>query len=130
MIRTENGEREQKTVFLICPVRGVTEEENALIEEYVVGLESDGVVVYWPKRDTDQEDSIGLRICEDNRAAIESADEVHIWFNPRSTGSIFDLGMTFALRKKIVLVNPEMVEPTEGKSFNNVLLALSSLTEE
>ena len=125
MVDKEVSELERKTVFLICPVRGVTDEENELIKDYVDGLEGDGVNVYWPKRDTDQGDSTGLRICEDNRVAIEAADEVHVWFNPVSTGSIFDLGMTFALGKKVVLANPEMVEATEGKSFNNVVLELA-----
>jgi nucleoside 2-deoxyribosyltransferase len=64
---------------------------------------------------------IGLRICQDNRAAIEAADEIHIYWNPDSKGSLFDLGIAFALRKQIVLINT--VKPTATKSFENVLLA-------
>lgn len=113
-------------IFLICPVRNITEEEKKAIGSYVETLEAAGHKVHWPPRDTQQNDPVGLRICTDNRQAIENANEVHVWYNSESQGTIFDLGMTFALRKKVVLANPDMVRPTDGKkSFNNVLLALS-----
>ncbi len=122
----ENGEKENRTVFLISPVRGIEENEVRGIDIYVKRLEAEGWQVYVPLRHTDQDDPIGLRICEDNLAAIRKATEVHIWFNPTSQGSVFDLGMAFALGKKVVLANPEMVQPTEGKSFSNVLLAYTA----
>ena len=119
-------------IFLICPVREVTEEENNAIRNYISQLEKNGHSVYWPFRDTNQEDPIGLRICRDNRGAIEEADEVHVWWNGKSTGSLFDLGEAFALRKKIVLANPETVQKIiedenkwgVGKSFNKFLMKL------
>ncbi len=110
-------------IFLICPVRNVTSEETEAINRYVTGLEERcRHRVYWPARDTDQSDPIGLQICKVNRNAIIAADEVHVWWNPASTGSLFDLGIAFALGKDIVLANE--VTPTEGKSFNNFLLAV------
>lgn len=114
-------------IFLICPVRGITEEEKVVIEKYVLDLEKTGHTVHWPPRDTNQNDSIGLRICQDNRQAIEESDEIHIWWNEKSQGSLFDFGMAFALGKKIVLINPESVQKTPAKSFNNVLLELNSM---
>ena len=114
-------------VFLICPVRNVEEEENKTIESYVLELESKGVSVYWPKRDTDQNDPIGYQICEANFEAIRSSDEVHIWWNPTSQGTLFDLGMAFALNKKIHIVNSDSVSPTESKSFTNLLLFLDEI---
>jgi len=60
-------------IFLICPVRGITEEEKNVIEQYVLNLEEAGHTVHWPPRDTDQNDSVGLRICQDNRKALEEA---------------------------------------------------------
>ncbi len=111
-------------IFLICPVRNATPEETEAISRYVIDKEKRcGHQVYWPARDTDQFDPIGLQICKSNRNAIIAADEVHVWWNPASTGSLFDLGIAFALGKDIVLVNE--VPPTEGKSFNNFLLAIS-----
>lgn len=110
-------------IFLICPVRNVTLKETEAILRYVSNLSRAGHSVYWPTRDTDQTDPTGLQICRQNRNAIMAADEVHVWWNPSSTGSLFDLGIAFALGKLIVLANE--VAPTEGKSFNNFLLAVS-----
>lgn len=111
-------------IFLICPVRDVPAEVNVAIEKYVDALKAVGNSVHWPYKNTAQDDPVGLRICQDNRRAIEDADEVHVWWNGKSEGSFFDFGMAFALRKKIVLANHAMVQPTPGKSFANVLLAL------
>ncbi|MBZ5660043.1 MAG: hypothetical protein LAO08_06510 [Acidobacteriia bacterium] len=111
-------------IFLICPVRNATPEETTAIQQYVADMEIRGHRVYWPARDTDQVDPVGLRICGDNRAAIQDAEAIHIWWNTGSTGSLFDLGMAFMAKKPIVLVNG--VEPTVGKSFNNFLLAVQS----
>ena len=130
MARVESGEVDIKTVFLICPVRDIPPEEEALIGEYVEGLRAMGVNVYWPLTDTAQEgDPVGLRILGDNLAAMTKSDEVYVWFSPTSKGSLFDLGMAFALGKRVRLAKPEMVEPTEGKSFNNVLLALDKMDD-
>ncbi len=133
-------------IFLICPVRkgkkrwfrrflefvGVFTDkeiqEQKAIAKYVADLEKAGHKVHWPLRDTNQNDPIGLRICSDNREAILESGEIHIWWNKKSQGSLFDFGMAFAFlaifRKKIVLANPESVERTPTKSFNNVLLEL------
>lgn len=113
-------------IFVICPVRNVTEEETKLIDSYVAKLEEDGHDVHWPPRDTNQVDSIGLRICQDNRYSIAEADEIHIYWNKNSSGSLFDVGMAFALQKTIKLFNRDGVEETPHKSFNNVLLALDA----
>lgn len=112
-------------IFLICPVRNVSAEEIVAIKKYVFDLEQAGHIVHWPFRDTDQNDPIGLRICQDNRQAIVDADEIDVWWNDTSKGSYFDLGIAFALGKKIVLANPDGIQPTEGKSFGNMLIAIS-----
>lgn len=39
-----------------------------------------------------------------NRDEIEWADEVHVLWDARSSGTIFDLGMCFALRKSIKII--------------------------
>ncbi len=123
-------------IFLICPVRGISEKEEEAIGRYVANLKGEGHKVHWPLYDTNQIDPIGLRICGDNRFAIYEADEVHIYWTRKSKGSLFDFGMAFAFMfltaKKIILVNPEMVEKMieeenkKGvkKSFNKVLMAL------
>ncbi len=45
-----------------------------------------------------------VAICSRNVDAIRAADEVHIIWDGRSTGFLFDLGAAFALKKKLVLV--------------------------
>jgi len=110
-------------IFLISPVRNVKPEVSEAIRTWVAAMEAMDHKVHWPERDTDQKDQIGLRICSDNRTAIESADLIYVWFDPLSQGTIFDLGMAFALRKPVRLVNS--IESTIGKSFQNMLLALS-----
>ena len=116
-------------IFLICPVRGLTEEKKEQIGKLVSDLEAKGKTVYWPPRDTDQNDPVGLRICGDNRRAIKRSKEVLVWYDENSTGSKFDLGITFGSYKKVSLANPGDVIPTDGKKgFNNVLLALHRKT--
>ena len=118
-----------KNVFIICPVRNVSEQTKKAIHEYVLELEQGGAKVHWPSRDTNQDDPVGMHICQQNREAIYVADEIHIWFDANSQGSLFDIGMTFAfLRssdKKIVLINQDEIPPTPYKSFQNVLLKLA-----
>jgi len=132
-----------KKIFLISPVRNANKEISEQVKKYVKKLEDQGHKVHWPLRDTDQNDPIGLRICTDNAKAIIKSDEIHIWWNPESRGSIFDFGMAFMFNvlsensgifraKKIILANPQKVNPSNQKSFNNVLLALhqKSLNKE
>lgn len=120
-----------KSIFLICPVRNASEEVTRKTSAYLRQLEEAGHRVHWPPRDTDQDDPVGMRICGDNGRAILAADEVHVWYDKSSQGTTFDLGMTFILvevlgwAKKVVIANPEDVGPTDGKSFQNVLLALA-----
>ncbi len=118
-------------IFLICPVRNITQEVEAKIRTYVTHCEVAGHAVHWPMRDTDQNDPVGMRICRDNGHAILRADEIHVWYHPASIGSVFDLGMTFMLleviklHKRVVIANPEDVDATDAKSFPNVLTALA-----
>ena len=101
--------------FLICPVRGVPKEATAQI---AADIESRGWTLHWPPRDTNQEDSTGLRICTDNMLAIAQADVVFFAWDGKSTGSLFDLGIAFALNKPIIPVREMMPKVVPGqKSF-------------
>lgn len=107
--------------FLICPVRGKEKEDT---QDIVKNLEAEGYSVHWPHRDTDQEDDTGLRICSDNKRAIAEADVIHFVWDGQSQGSLFDLGMAFAMNKKVIpLVLPEL---TPHKSFQNMVTAWGS----
>lgn len=111
--------------FLICPVRG---HDPMLFSIIVKKLEADGYSVHWPPRDTDQSDATGLRICKQNASAIADADTVHIIWDGTSQGCLFDLGVAFALGKKIIPVS--LPEPTDQKSFQNMIRAWASCVSE
>jgi hypothetical protein len=66
-------------------------------------LEKVGHEVKMPAFD-DLKDASEMEICDYNRAAIEWANEVHIIWDARSIGTIFDLGMCFAMRKHIKII--------------------------
>ncbi|HII15188.1 MAG TPA: hypothetical protein HA362_02650 [Nanoarchaeota archaeon] len=117
----------EKRVFLICPVRNITGDEQKFLHGYIADLESRGYKVHYPPRDTNQNDSVGMNICAENRDAIRNADEVHVYWNAGSSGSGFDLGMAFMLGKPIKLINKDKISATPHKSFENVLLALDAL---
>ena len=116
-----------KRIFVICPVRVATEEENRFLDDYVVAMERQGNEVHLPKRDTNQADPHGYSICAENCDAIRWAQEVHVYYRRESEGSKFDLGMAFMAGKPIKLLNPDDVEPTPHKSLENVLLRLHDL---
>ena len=105
-----------KTTFLICPVRGVDPKET---ENIVKDLEDKGTKVHWPPRDTNQDDPIGFDICTQNKQAIKDADEVHVVWDEKSQGCLFDLGMAFSMDKKINIV--DIPEETSQKSFQNMI---------
>ncbi|MBT3691294.1 hypothetical protein HOG16_03575 [Candidatus Woesearchaeota archaeon] len=121
------AENLEKKIFLICPVRNITDEENQFLQNYISELESGNNKVHYPPRDTDQEDPIGYDICSENREAISAADEVHIYWNPGSSGSGFDLGMAFMEHKPIKLINKDKIPKTSHKSFENVLHKLDEI---
>lgn len=116
-----------KKVFLICPVRDANPIQKEKMESYISDLENNNVSVHYPARDTNQNDSVGFRICTDNKNAIINADEVHIFWDKTSQGSLFDLGIAFALNKKLKIVNIEELEVTKTKSFSNMIKAWSEM---
>ena len=110
-------------IFIICTIRSATQEYINKLESYVSELEDKGYKVYAPHRDTDQL-ALGYDICKQNMQGIIDADEVHIFYNSQSQGTHFDMGMAFALNKKIVIVENE--ELTDGKSFQRMLVEWES----
>ena len=84
-----------KKIYIICPVTIANDEDRSELAAYVAYLEDSGFDVYYPARDTDQSLS-GFDICLENGAAIQEADEVHVFYRSESKGSHFDLGIAFA----------------------------------
>lgn len=83
------------------------------MEEYAKKLRERGFEVRLPFFDF--HNLTEFEICEKNRENIEWADEVHIFWDRRSLGTIFDFGMAFALRKPIKIVY------LEEKTFENLM---------
>ncbi len=92
--------------FLIRPVSGVTQEVDKRIGSFVSSIEKRQRHIYDPKRDTDQtDDGVGLNIFLQNKKGIVSSREVRIFYDPKSDGSVFDLGMTFMSGKDLFVYN-------------------------
>ena len=105
-----------KKIYIVCPVRNADPEVTARITRDVEELESLGHRVHYPPRDVNQADPTGYEICTAHLAAMKSADEVHVFWHPKSTGSHFDIGMAWALGVRICLVE-ELEASPPGKSY-------------
>ena len=117
-------------IFLICPVR--TPDDKDFADWIVDRMERQEHTVHYPPRDVDQtDDGVGLEICRAHREAMLKADEVWVIWNPKSTGSHFDLGSAFMLQafKNIPVRIVRVFDKTPHKSYGNVLLALDELAE-
>jgi len=109
-------------IFLICPVRLAEDWQISRMMEYISTLEKLGHQVHYPARDTKQEDETGgWNICTDNKNAIVASDEVHIFWDDKSSGSLFDLGCAFTAGKRLVVANPESLNLSNTKSFHNFI---------
>lgn len=116
---------EYKKIYIICPVRNVTEEQQKEIDTYVEKLESFGNEVHNPKYAVDQSDKTGWGICQAHFNFMKNADEIHVFWDISSYGSHFDLGMAFALRKPVTVVKLYK-EDLDNKSYVKVMKLMSS----
>lgn len=111
----------EKKIFMICPVRILDSGLDVYLKSYKKGLEAMGCKVHYPPDDTNQEDPIGLNICNENKNAIINADEVRIYYDPGSKGSTFDLGMTFMIEKPLYIINADEMLDDLGDDFSKFL---------
>lgn len=107
-------------IYIICPVRNAPEDVIREIRAYADMQRALGREVHFPPDDVEQSDPTGLEICKQHRSAMLAADEVHVYWDVGSKGSHFDLGMAFALRKKIVPVAC-LCPDSPGKSYWKVI---------
>lgn len=124
-----------KGAYVISPVRHLTVEQQEFLHDWMLILlqseTADIDRVYLPFEHTYQGAELGGVIqCFENRAAIEEADIVYIFWTGDSEGGIFDLGMAFALRKPLVVIKYDVqgnkVEhkyEVGEKSFENLMWA-------
>lgn len=105
-------------IYIVCSVRDANKHHKNYLELYANLLESDGHKVHLPHRDTNQE-ATGYNICCQNYKAIKEADEIAVFYDETSQGSHFDLGIAFALNKKIRVFTNKTFD--EHKSFPRML---------
>lgn len=72
--------------------------------EYAEKLEEEGHITFVPARDTEQYNTTRHGIISNNLKGIEWADEIHMFWDLSSLGSIFDLGSAYALGKPVKIV--------------------------
>jgi len=105
----------KKDIYLIHPLRNITDFQKAFLDGYVSGVESEGRKVHYPIRDVDQNDPTGLRILSEHRHVIEQEiSEARIYFDKTSTGSMFDLGMIFMADVPLKVINQNDMNGTEN----------------
>ena len=116
-------------VYIVCPVRQSRQEEREIMDAYAKALERRDIEVHYPPRDVNQNGDI-TRICREHRSFMIDCDEVHVFWNVTSGGSHFDLGMAYALNKKIVLIKSFLDYVINGKSFQKVIEKLQEENED
>ena len=92
---------------------GSTQYQARMLKHKVL-MEAEGHKVQVPAFDSHPGlDELG--VCEHNLKLIRWADEIHLIWDQRSMGTVFDFGMLFALRK------PFRVIYMEEKTFRGVM---------
>ncbi|MBE6138912.1 MAG: hypothetical protein E7174_00180 [Firmicutes bacterium] len=97
-------------IFLICPVRNATGNQKKWIENFVKEKNTEGFIIHAPHLHTIQSDLFGgYAICRQNANAVATSEEIDIYYDQSSTGSVFDLGVAYALNKPLLLLNKEEI---------------------
>ncbi|MBR9700480.1 hypothetical protein GOV11_01290 [Candidatus Woesearchaeota archaeon] len=104
---------EDLTFFLICSVREADKALKKYLDDYVDRAQIFGNKVHYPARHTNQDDPIGYNICSQNLNAILRSSEIHQHYAPISTGSKFDVGMSFVNCKRLYVINRDDVRGRE-----------------
>lgn len=110
----------EKLVYLLSPVRNVTEEQAAIIAEHAKSLNEQGVRLFNPVKDAPQQDATGYNIvmAELNflHEAAKNGGRVDVLWNAGgipSEGSRVDVGMALSLGLPLNLVYVfDMDKPT------------------
>ncbi len=112
----------QNKIFLICPVRNANNEQRKWIEDYVANRLDAGYIIHAPHLHTRQTDLFGgYAICKQNAEAVASSSEVVIYYDQSSTGSVFDLGVSYALNKPLVLLNKNEIVFDDNDFIDNII---------
>lgn len=109
-------------IFLICPVRNATEEQKKWIENFVIEKYNDGYTIHAPHLHTVQSDLFGgYAICKQNANAVATSEEIDIYYDQSSTGSVFDLGVAYALNKPLEILNKDEITFDENDFIDSIV---------
>lgn len=112
-------------IYIICAVRNASQDRVREIRDYAERQRTLGHSVHFPPDDAPQDDPTGVAICSAHLEAMRRADEVHVFWDVKSSGSHFDLGMAYALGVRLV---PVACEHPDGpdKSYWKVINACAA----
>ncbi|HPE14639.1 MAG TPA: hypothetical protein PLT65_02235 [Bacilli bacterium] len=118
----------KNSIFMICPVRNASQEVVDSLRRIKENLKNRGYHVHYPGDDTNKLDSVGYNICLANANAIGESNVVGIYYDPESTGTLFDLGVAYFLSKQIptreyIVFNKDDIIIDKNK-FNDRLISL------
>ena len=100
----------ENKIFLICPVRNATAKQRKWIEDFAKEKQNAGYIIHAPHLHTNQNDLFGgYAICKQNAEAMASSQEIDIYYDQTSIGSVFDLGVAYALHKPLKILNEEEI---------------------
>ena len=109
-------------IFLICPVRNASANQKNWIVNYVYSKTREGYKIHAPHLNTRQVDMFkGYAICRQNAEAVAKSSEVAIYYDKSSTGSVFDLGVSYVLGKGITLLNADEILLNENDFADNLI---------
>ncbi len=112
----------ENKIFLICPVRNATDEQKKWIEDFVNDKYTEGYIVHAPHLHTVQTDLFdGYAICKQNAEAAASSQEVDIYYDQSSDGSVFDLGVAYALHKPLRLLNIDKIKFNDADLIDSIV---------
>lgn len=112
----------ENKIFLICPVRNATLEQREWIENFVNEKYNEGYIIHAPHLHTRQTDLFGgYAICVQNAEAVATSQEIDIYYDQSSTGSVFDLGVAYALHKPLKLLNKNEIAFNEDDSIDIIV---------
>ena len=63
----------------------------------------------------------GYAICKQNAEAVASSQEIDIYYDQSSKGSVFDLGVAYALHKPLVLLNEEEIQFDDRDFIDSII---------
>lgn len=114
------------TIYIISPIKTITEKQANRLEKYVKKLESEGHSIYWPFVDTDQTLDI-FSISVTNLIAMMKANQIHIAWSEESK---FEYGMAFARNKMVIPIPGFFPRSPEVNSLSDMVNIVNNVAKE